>query len=142
LQRKNRDDRLLAACYDGRHPMRTLKALLRVLSGLLFLLALVALAALLLPDLWLRFEPTARHPQAAAFALIFVGSSFVCLQLGAGGRGKEKLKGVLLGLAFVLWGGEHYLPSGAWVTGVDCAVVAIFVLDLGWVIVGGLGRRS
>jgi hypothetical protein len=122
--------------------MPTVKGLMRVLSGLLFLLALVALAFLLLPDLWLRFKPTDRHSQAAAFALIFVGSSFICLQLSAEGRWKEKLKGVLLGLAFVLWGGGHYLPPGAWVTAVDSAVISIFVLDLGWVIGGRLGRRA
>jgi hypothetical protein len=115
-----------------------MKRLFRVLSGFLFLLALIALAFLLLPDLWSRFQPTARHQQAAAFALIFVGSSFVCLQLGTEGRWKEKLKGTLLGLAFALWGSEQYLPPGAWVTAIDSAVIAIFVVDLGLVIGGSL----
>lgn len=110
----------------------------RVLSGVLFLLALVALARLLLPDLWSRFRPSARHQQAGAMALIFAGSSFICLQFGVGVGWKGMVQGLLLGLAFVLWGGEQFLPPGPLVTAIDSAVIAIFVLDLGLVIAGQL----
>jgi hypothetical protein len=123
------------------HVTPKMKRRLRALSGILFLLAFVALAFLLLPDLWLHFRPTFRHRQTAAFALIFVGASFICLQLSVDGRWRDKLKGVLLGSAFVLWGSEQYLPAGAWVTAIDSAVIAIFVVDLGLVIGGSLGRR-
>ena len=122
--------------------MPIVKRSLRALGGILFLLALIALAVLLLPDLWIKFQPTDRHQQAAALALLFVGASFVCLQFSTGGSWKDKIKGILLGLAFVLWGSEHYLPAGVWVTATDTAVIAIFVGDLGLVIAGNLGRRG
>lgn len=66
--------------------------------------------------------------------MIFVGLSFVCTQLSADSRWNEKLKGILLGMAFALWGGEQYLAPGALVTAVDSLVVTIFVADLGLVI--------
>jgi hypothetical protein len=117
-----------------------LKRILRVLSGTLFVLALIALAFLLLSDFWPSLRPAVSQQRASPLALIFAGWSFICLQLGAGGRGKEALKGILLGLAFVLWGGEQFLPAGPGAAIVDSVVVAIFVVDLGLVIKGSLGR--
>jgi len=118
-----------------------MKKLFRLLSGFLFLLALIALGFLGLSDLWLRFQATIGQQRAGALALIFVGASFICLQLSADLRRKEMGKGILLGLAFILWGGEQFLPPGAAVTAIDCAVITIFVVDLGLVIKGGLGRK-
>jgi hypothetical protein len=111
--------------------MPVVKTTLRAFGSALFLLALVALAWLLFPDLWSSFHPSIRHQQAGALALMFVGSSFVCLRLSGHGGWREKIKGVLLGLAFVLWGAEQFLPAGRLVTAVDSAVIAIFVVDLG-----------
>jgi hypothetical protein len=115
-----------------------MKKLLRILGGVLFGLALLALAWLLLPDLWTGFRPSLRHQQAGALALMLVGASFVCLQFSTGKRRKEILKGALLGLAFVLWGSEQFMPPGSAVTAIDSAVIAIFVVDLGLVIAGHL----
>jgi hypothetical protein len=115
-----------------------MKRLLRGLSGVLFGLALIALAWLLLPDLWSSFHPSLRHQRAGALALMFVGSSFICVQFSTGGRWRDMLKGWLLGLAFVLWGGEQFLPPGAAVTAMDGFVIGIFVVDLGLVIAGHL----
>jgi dipeptide/tripeptide permease len=115
-----------------------MKKFLRTLSGIFFGLALLALAWLLLPDLWSSFQPSLRHQQAGALALIFVGASFICLQASAAAHGKTTLKALLLGLAFVLWGGEQFLPPGPLVTALDSAVIAIFVVDLGLVIASQL----
>jgi hypothetical protein len=110
------------------------RRLLRALSGGLFALAIVALAWLLLPDLWIGFHPSLRHHEAGALALMFVGSSFICMQLSARGQANGMLKGLLLGLAFVLWGGDQFLPPGTAATAIDSVVIAIFVVDLGLVI--------
>jgi hypothetical protein len=114
--------------------MPAIKRLTRVLSGILFALALLALAFLLFSDLGAHFRPSAQHQPVAALALIFAGLSFLCLQWGSDDRWKEKLKGILLGVAFVLWGGEQFLPAGSCVTAADSAVVIIFVADLGLVV--------
>jgi hypothetical protein len=118
--------------------MSALKGWFHALSSVLFGLALLALAWLLLPDLWGGFQPSLRHQRAGALALVFVGASFLCQQFSTGKRGKEALKGLLLGLAFVLWGGEQFMPPGAGVTAIDSAVIAIYVVELGLVIAGRL----
>jgi hypothetical protein len=115
-----------------------MKAVFRPLSGVLFLLALIALAFLLISDLCVRLRLTAVHQRAGGLALMLAGASFVCLQLSTGARRADVLKGILLGLAFVLWGGEQYLPPGPWVTAIDSVVIVIFVADLGLVIRGSL----
>jgi hypothetical protein len=62
--------------------------------------------------------------------LLLIGSAYIALQGGAGQKGAETAKGVLLGLAFVLWGSEQFLPAGPTATGIDGVVIAIFVVDL------------
>jgi hypothetical protein len=117
-----------------------MKKFLRMLCGVFFMAAVGALSWLLLPDLWENFQPSPRHAQAGALALMLVGLSFICLQLGSVERRRETLKRLLLGLAFVLWGGEQFLPPGPAATAVDSAVIAIFVIDLGLVIAGRLEK--
>jgi hypothetical protein len=119
-----------------------MNTLLRSLSGVFFLLALMALAFLVLSDVRLGFQTNGFHPRAEALALIFIGASFVCLQMRAGVRSKTRLKSILLGLAFVLWGLEQFLAPGPGVNAIDCAVITIFVVDLGLVIKGSLGRQT
>ena len=115
----------------------------RSLSGLLFAGALGALVLLLSCDIWHRFLPTVLHQKTGALALILVGISFICLQPSEAADRMGLLKGVLLGLAFVLWGGEQFLPAGAIVTAVDSVVITIFVVDLGLVILSRLkGKRD
>lgn len=117
-----------------------MKKWLRLLSGLLFVSALLALLWLLLADAWNGFRPTVHHQQIGALALALIGSAFIFIQFSTGSSAKEKLKGVLLGLAFVLWGGEVFLPVGRTVTAIDSVVIAIFVVDLGLLIAGHLER--
>ncbi len=114
----------------------------RALSALFFLMALAALAFLLGSDLWSRLAFTQRHVQVQALALVFAGTSFICLQLGLRGRWRDTLKGVLLGFAFVVWGAEQFLAQGPAVVAADCVVISIFILDLALVIAGHLWPRS
>jgi len=67
-------------------------------------------------------------------ALILIGTSYTSLQLGSKRRWSEKLKAILLGLAFTLWGSEQFLPASRVVTLMDSAVITIFVVDLGLII--------
>jgi len=115
---------------------------LRSLGGVFFALALGALVALLLVDCWGHFGPSVFHQKAGALALMLVGSSFICLQAPASAGWTEAIKGLLLGLAFVLWGAEQFLPPGSSVTAVDAAVITIFVVDLGLVILGRLRAQG
>jgi hypothetical protein len=139
-ERKNQDDWQPGTCYRTR--MATNTRLLRISSGILFLSALASVACLLASDIWFRFQPTSLHRQAGALALILIGSSFVCAQMGAARRWSDRLKGILLGTAFALWGCEQYLAPGALATAVDSLVVTVFVVDLALVIFSGpVGAR-
>jgi hypothetical protein len=117
--------------------MATKSRLPRILSCVLFLSALTSVACLLASDIWFRFQPTPLHRHAGALALILIGSSFVCAQLGAARKRSDRLKGMLLGTAFALWGCEQYLPPGAVATAADSLVVTVFVVDLALVIFSG-----
>ncbi len=52
------------------------------------------------------------------------------------------IRGILLGIAFVFWGGEQLLPSSSLVTVMDSIVITIFIVDLGLIIVEHLGRKD
>jgi hypothetical protein len=119
-----------------------MRTLLRWLSGILFCAALLALAFLVVPELWIGPRPFQMHERSGASALILAGFSFLCLLLSRKARGSELLKGFLLGTAFVLWGTESFLPAGATRDAIDAVVIAIFVLDLGLVIKDGLRNGS
>ncbi|MDB6015930.1 MAG: hypothetical protein JWR19_419 [Pedosphaera sp.] len=114
----------------------------RWLSALLFISALGALTTLLLSDTLNHLRLTPIHQQASALSLMLIGSSYIGLQLLSRQRWQERLKAVLLGFAFVLWGGEQFLPTCPWVTAMDSLVILIFVADLSWIIVERLKRTE
>jgi hypothetical protein len=121
---------------------RPMTKLLRGLSLILFLLAAGAIVALLASDGFYALRLTPFHQQASAMALILIGTSYISLQLSAKRRWKEKPKGIFLGLAFVLWGSEQFLPASRWVTVMDSAVITIFVVDLGLIILDHLKKNG
>lgn len=129
-------------CTTGFAPvsMSTMTKLFRGLSLLLFVSALGALAVLLLTDAAHALRPAFFHQQSSAVALILIGASYVSLQLSSVRPWNEKLKGIFLGFAFILWGSEQFLPASRWVTLMDSAVITIFVVDLGLIILGRLKR--
>ncbi len=73
---------------------------------------------------------------------MLIGASYVSLQLSGNRRWRERLKGILLGTGFLLWGSEQFLPAGPLVTIMDTVVVLIFVSDLGLLIADGLKREN
>ena len=121
---------------------RAARRLARWLSILLFLLALLGIVTLLAGDGWHRLQLTALHQRAGAGSLMLIGASYMCLQLSWPRRWLELIKGVLLGVAFVLWGGELFVPPGALVTAMDSLVVTIFVVDLSLIIYEHLQRKD
>lgn len=93
---------------------------------------------LLLSDALNALRQTPIHRQAGAISLMLIGLSYVSLQLSLRRSRSEKIRGVLLGGAFLLWGSGQFLPSSAWATALDTVVVVIFVTDLSSVIVENL----
>lgn len=99
-------------------------------AALLAGLSLAALAVLVVGDARHELSPSRFHGRAGGLALIFAGASYMVLHLGGSqGRG-ERGRALLLGAAFVLWGGEQFVSSGRFQTLMDLIVVAVFVIDL------------
>jgi hypothetical protein len=77
-----------------------------------------------------------------ALSFILIGVSYISLQLSTGRPWRERYKGLLLGLGFLFWGTEQFLPPGPLATALDSLVVLIFVSDLSLVIVDRLKRKD
>lgn len=104
------------------------------LSLLLAALALFSTAVLVVGDTRHAFAPSSFHGKAGAFALIFVGASYIVAQLRRQVSAGERLRAILLGAAFVLWGAEQFLAPGKLLTVLDTMVIGIFVVDLGFIL--------
>jgi hypothetical protein len=76
----------------------------------------------------------------SAVPLVAIGISYLTLIFTVDRTPAQRLLGFLVGLAFILWGVEQYLPDPALVAWIDDLVVFLFVLDLGIVIRENLVR--
>jgi hypothetical protein len=115
------------------------KSLWRI--GLLLLAsAMATVGILVVSDAAHGLRLTSLHSHLGALALIMIGASYVNLQIISRRPRHELVKGILLGSAFALWGMEQLLPPSRWTTAMDTAVIAIFVVDLGMIILNGLER--
>jgi hypothetical protein len=74
----------------------------------------------------------------SAVPLILIGVSFASFQFVVSRSRTQLLLGLMVSLAFILWGTEQFLSDGAVVSFIDDVVVFLFVLDLGIVIYGQL----
>jgi hypothetical protein len=118
-----------------------MKNSLRQLSALLLVSALAGVALLVGLDMMNHLRLTPGHQRAGAWSFMLIGISYIILQLSAG-PGRGQIKGLLLGLGFLFWGVEQFLPPGPLATLLDSLVVLIFVSDLAWIIAGRLRRGS
>lgn len=113
-----------------------MKFIYRVLSILFLASSLISFVTLLCYDARQDFRYDASHLRMGSFPFIFIGISFICYQLSLHRPWRQRIKGLLLGLAFALWGSEQFLHASMGLTLLDNVVIAIFIVDLG-LIVGG-----
>jgi hypothetical protein len=113
---------------------------LRRLGLVLLASSFATVGVLAATDVAHGLRSTGLHSRLGALALILVGSSYMSLQVVSRRRPRDLAKGVILGIAFVLWGLEQLLPANRWTTAMDSAVILIFVVDLGLIILDGLER--
>ena len=73
-------------------------------------------------------------PFKSAVPLIAIGISYLFLILSLRRTLGQRLVGISVGLAFVLWGLEQFLTDQAWISFIDDVVVFLFVVDLSIVI--------
>jgi hypothetical protein len=132
-----------------------LETVLRSAAGALAVAALLGSAALLLYDarpqlialgkLVVAMAPPASaflgHAPLSAMPLLLAGVSFIALQSILRPAPIEFVKRLLLGSAFVLWGIVQLMPPGVVATDLGDLVIALYVLDLGFVIQSELGQK-
>lgn len=116
--------------------------LFRWLCTIFFVSALIAMVTLLVADALNALTLTSLHRRAGALSFMLIGSSYVALQLSFRRPLGEKVKAILLGVAFLFWGSGQFLPPSPWATAMDAAVVVIFVVDLSLIIIESLKRKS
>jgi hypothetical protein len=115
-----------------------MKGIYRALSLLCLFASLVSFVILLCCDARQDFRFDARHLRMGSFPFIFIGISFICYQLSLQRPWRQRIKGLLLGLAFALWGSEQFLHANIWLTMLDNFVIGIFIVDLGLIVGGSL----
>jgi DNA replication protein DnaC len=76
----------------------------------------------------------------SAVPLIAIGISYFVLILSLRRTLGQRLVGIFVGMAFVLWGLEQFLSDQAWISFIDDVVVFLFVVDLSIVIRHNLRR--
>jgi hypothetical protein len=107
---------------------------LYVLSTLFFIMALGGVVVLVFTDCLHHYDVTAMHQRLDSLPLIMIGLSSMTVHLGTKLNRADRLKGVFLGIAFMLWGGEQLIPPSQISTLMDEGAVTIFVIDVSFII--------
>jgi len=118
-----------------------MRTLFRQLSAVLLIAALAGTLCLLVFDVSNHLRLTFVHQRVGALAFILVGASYICLLLSDGHPWRNRIKGILLGTGFLLWGTEQFVEPGVVATVMDSLVVLIFVSDLGWIIASDIRQK-
>jgi hypothetical protein len=97
------------------------------------LVAVLSSVLLLANDAFPSFLPL-KHSETSALPLLLIGAAYVCLQpivrLGLW----ELIKRLLLAVAFILWGIVQLLPTSGTTAILGDLVIALFVVDLFWIV--------
>ena len=74
------------------------------------------------------------HAKASALPLLLMGAAYVCLQPVVRLGVWELVKRLLLAIAFILWGMVQLLPASGTTAMLGDLVIALFVVDLFWIV--------
>ncbi len=105
-------------------------------------LSVFSFAILWKHDVQNAFHYDAAHLRMGSPPFILIGLAFIAYQLSQSCPWRQRVKGLLLGVAFALWGSEQFLPASSWLTLMDDIVIGIFVVDLGVIVAGRLFKKE
>ena len=115
--------------------------ILRTLSATLVILALSSAAIIVMLDVIHMFQPALLDWKLkSAYPLIFIGSSYLLLQVTLLRGLTNFFLSLAVSAAFILWGTEQFLSNPVLISFIDDVVVLLFVLDLSIVIRAYLKR--
>jgi hypothetical protein len=116
--------------------------ILRWISYALAGLALAAGIALLLGDAKIWIPPGYSATVISAAPLLLVGTAYLIWQPVLRPRLIDLLKNALLAATFLLWGGIQFMPQNPLSLRLGNVVIALYVVDLAWVILGAKSSRD
>jgi hypothetical protein len=108
----------------------------RAAPALLGVLTLASVAVLLLWDVRPGLFPARAHNLLGALPLALIAIAYLVYQSIRRPGPAELFKAILLAAAFLLWAGNQYWPDAAFATLLNDLAIALFVLDVFFVIVG------
>ena len=116
--------------------MFMLNNILRWISYVLAVLALAAGMAVAYRRCEIMDSSGLSAAVISAAPLLLVGASFLIMQPILRPRWTELLKNALLAATFLLWGAIQLMPQNAMSMRLGNVVIALYVLDLAWVVLG------
>jgi peptidoglycan/LPS O-acetylase OafA/YrhL len=115
---------------------------LRWLTTFLIVLALACTAALLTSDAKIRIPFGISASVISAAPLLLIGVSCLVFLAVLRPRWSDLVKNILLTAAFLLWGVVQLMEQSALSKTLGDIVIALYVLDLAWVILAGVNSRE
>lgn len=103
---------------------------------ILGIVTLASVAVLLVWDFAPSLFPAGFHDLLGAFPLASIAVAYLFYQIIRRPGGAEMFKAVLLAVAFLFWAANQYWPASRWATLFNDIAIALFVLDVVFVIVG------
>lgn len=100
------------------------------------ILTLLSVVVLLLWDLRPALFPARAHDLLGALPLALIAVAYLVYQSIRRPGPAELFKAVLLATAFLLWAGNQYWPTASWSTLLNDLAIALFVLDVFFVLIG------
>lgn len=100
------------------------------------ILTLLSVLVLLLWDLRPALFPARAHDLLGALPLALIAVAYLVYQSIRRPGPAELFKAVLLATAFLLWAGNQYWPTASWSTLLNDLAIALFVLDVFFVLIG------
>lgn len=113
--------------------------LMYLFTWVVVVFALLAGITLLTSDLFLLLLPRA---PISATPLLFIGAAYLGFQAVVRPQPLDLFKALMVSSAFILWGVDQLLPSGRVASTLGDVVIALYVIDLAWVMIDRLKRRN
>jgi hypothetical protein len=119
----------------------TMISILRYFTIAMAVLALAAGVILLANDMKIAANLGLPTDAISAAPLLLVGVAFLIFQPLVRPRWTELLKNLLLAGTFILWGIIQLMPQTTLSLRLGDLVIALYVLDLAWIILAGLASK-
>jgi hypothetical protein len=116
--------------------MSRLQSARRALPIFLGIPALVSAVLLLVLDAYPQLLPADARDLLGALPLVFIAIAYLAYEFIRRPGKAELLKATLLAIAFLLWAGNQFWSESKWAPLLNDLAIALFVLDVFFVIVG------